>query len=454
MARTGLLALLLAAAASVAAAEEQRFGMYARLVATDPAGTSVMVERADGQLWVYRLDAAAAREIAGLSAGDEVVLTFVYDGPGSGGDDVIRDVERLATPTRAGFSLPFGVLAGTTLRDAGQLRTATTIRPRSTAVGDGVGVDADLAVPGPVVLDGQPGTLDSSGVLGAGGVVGGTVSGLRTADGLLPGLSNPGPVLIDGRNLVAGTDRGFTSAVPGSFASTTDVTGRVVTDAARPQAAGSFTPGNVAPNVENPNAGNTGNELARPAADTPFTPGVVTPGVRDAAAGRGGVRGAQPNLETGFTPGTVAPGVRDPRVGTSSSTLSTPGRETIGTTGVPATLVPPQAVNGSTGGTIVGTVGGTGTTNVGTATTAAPGTTTVGGTPLPGARTAPTPTGHGAVAPQPGVPSGGHAGTTTAPAPARTGTPSTGAAGVGSTTGTTGSTTGSTAAPAAGGSNR
>jgi hypothetical protein len=429
MRRTVLLAVLLAASTAAFAEDgmgPQRLGIYARLVATDPGGSSVMVERADGALWVFRVDAAAMGELAALKSGDEVMLTFVNDGPGTNEDDLVRDVELLASPMRAGFPLPFGVRSGLVLREAAYLR-ASAIRPRETM--SATGVDADFAVPGPVVLDAEGGAFATTGVA-AGGVVG-SGFGVTTADGLLPGLTTPGPVLAGGRNLVAGTDR-FASAVPGTFAQT--------------QPVGSFTPGNVAPNMENPGAVGTGDALSRPAADTPFTPGVVVPGVRDAAAGRGGTRGTQPSVETGFTPGTVAPGVRDTRAGAAGGLR--PG-ETLSTTGVPANLVAPTNVNTATGAA-TGTLGaGQATGTTGTAQT---GVVTGGGAPVVGA-TAPatvpvTPTGHGTATTgtAAGVPTGHTGGSTTLTPGARS---TTGTSGVSGTA--TGTTTGGVSG---GGSNR
>jgi hypothetical protein len=413
MKRTGLLAVLLAACAPVFADEglgPQRFGIYARLVATDPGGASLMVERADGRLWVFRTDGEAARDLAGLKSGDEVMLTFVNDGPGTNDDDVVRDVELLASPVRAGIPLPFGVRTGLALREAAWLRAAM-VRPRETLSASGV--DADLAVPGPVILDDQGGVLDTSGAPGA-----------QTTDGLLPGLATPGPVLVAGRNLVAGTDR-FVSAVPGTFA--------------QPRAEGNFTPGNVAPNMEDPGAVNAGGALSRPAAETPFTPGVVVPGVRDTAAGRGGTRITQPAVETGFTPGTVAPGVRDARTG---SAALQPGRETLSSTGVPAALVAPTAVNTATVAPTAGTVGATTGAAPGatTATGTGQGGVTSGGTPLVGP-TAPVTPGNGSHGAAPSAHTG--ASPTLTPGARSTGA----AAGVrGTTTGTTGGSVGGQAA--------
>lgn len=349
----------------------QRFQAYGRLVAANPAASTVMVERIDGTLWVYRVDRTASRELASLRAGQEVALTFVYDGPGRDEADVVRDFEVLAPTVATQSAMPFGVMAGTSLMEAGFIRTA----------GGAWGIGAQR---------------------------------LDTVGGLLPGLGVPGPVLLPVGSGVTGQG-GVVSGGLVATATTNDTLrgSGFLNDPSRPQAAGNFTPGNVAPNVQSPGATNpsVAGPLARPSAQSGFTPGMVAPGVPDAStpAGRETLTSAVPanmvipnnaatgtgnpvqgggipvgaggmapaaNTPPGMTqpPGTTqAPGTADQTNGAQTGTTSQPsGTQPQDGASTPATGATPGSTSGAgtTGtGTIGGAVGGT----------SSPGSTSGGG---------------------------------------------------------------------------
>ena len=342
MNRTSIFALVVAAATAAPAPAEtgrQRFQAYGRLVAANPSASTVMVERIDGTLWVYRVDGTAARELSALRAGQEVALTFIYDGPGRDDADVVRDFEILAPTVDTVSAMPFGVVAGTSVTEAGYVRTA----------GGAWGIGAQR---------------------------------LDTTGGLLPGLGVPGPVLLPVGSGVrsGGVVSGGGLVAAATTADTLRVVGLASDTSGRPQAAGNFTPGNTAPNVRNPGATgpSTAGTLARPAAQSGFTPGTRAPGVRDLSVGRETLTpGVPANL---VIPNNAATGTGTPVQGggTPTATGGPAAAAQTGTGGtspaanVPPGMTQPPGTTGTTGSTgRTGTTGATGTTT-GTAPTRAP----------------------------------------------------------------------------------
>lgn len=310
------------------------------VIAGDAGQGTLLVQRADGTLWVFRVSPAALPRLSGLRTGDEVVLAFDNaDGRG----DLVRSIELMAPRTEAAgvtlaHVLPFGVLRGVPILDVGAAVAglgAAGPDPR----------EPETPVPG--TFAGVPGGVPIGTVFAAG------------FPGAFPSLVTPGAVpLIPGGTAIATASVSTPSAplrvrsvfpegaVP-PLSAAAEAAGALGQPARAdvqglPFGAAAVGPG-VAPAPPPASAGFT----PTPQQTGPFTPGTIAPGVRqDVPSGIPGVA-PRPQVQGPFTPGTVVPGV------TNVQPAPTPGNTQGGRQAAPPPASGPGSINqrGTTQGT-------------------------------------------------------------------------------------------------------